>query len=91
MPNHVHAILRFSGSNPAGPHLGEVLRTFKAASTAFIRQFGETGFAWQRNYHDHIIRDQGELERIRAYIIANPRNWHEDPENPLNAPASATH
>jgi REP element-mobilizing transposase RayT len=88
MPNHIHAILRISGSNFAGPKLGEVVRTFKAASTTLIRQSGETGFAWQRNYHDHVIRDQAELERIRAYIVANPRNWHGDPENPSNAAAS---
>ena len=32
---------------------------------------------WQRNYHDHIVRNDDELERIRAYIAQNPRRWWE--------------
>jgi putative transposase len=35
---------------------------------------------WQRDYYDHIIRDDDDLDRIRAYIIDNPTNWHTDPE-----------
>lgn len=38
---------------------------------------------WQRNYHEHIVRDEGELERIRAYIINNPANWDTDQENQI--------
>ncbi len=38
---------------------------------------------WQRNYYDRIIRDDKELDRIRLYIIENPRLWAEDPENLL--------
>jgi len=30
---------------------------------------------WQRNYHEHIIRDQASLERIRRYIADNPARW----------------
>ncbi|MBN7810849.1 hypothetical protein J0A68_07780 [Algoriphagus sp. H41] len=33
---------------------------------------------FQPNYHDHIIRDQGEYQRIKAYIRNNPGKWHED-------------
>lgn len=32
-------------------------------------------FGWQERYHEHIIRDQGELSRISNYIINNPANW----------------
>lgn len=39
------------------------------------------GRLWQRGYHDRVLRD-GERERARAYILANPAQWHEDPENP---------
>ena len=35
---------------------------------------------WQRNYYEHIVRNQSELDRIRLYIIDNPRRWAEDPE-----------
>ena len=43
---------------------------------------------WQRNYYEHVIRNQEALEIIRRYIIDNPARWDEDPENPyrrLNA------
>ena len=31
---------------------------------------------WQRNYYEHIIRDDGSLQRIRVYIAGNPLRWH---------------
>jgi putative transposase len=33
---------------------------------------------WQRNYHEHIIRDEQSYQRISEYIINNPKNWKED-------------
>ncbi len=39
---------------------------------------------WQRNYYEHIIRDEISLEKIRNYIIDNPRKWYDDIENPNN-------
>jgi hypothetical protein len=35
---------------------------------------------WQRNYYDHIIRDDIELDRVREYIVNNPVNWETDEE-----------
>ena len=40
------------------------------------------GFMWQRNYYEHIIRDQTELKNVREYIKANPLKWSQDEENP---------
>jgi len=37
---------------------------------------------WQRNYDEHIIRDEDDLNRVRQYILDNPRKWAEDPDNP---------
>ena len=37
---------------------------------------------WQRNYYEHVIRDQHDYERITGYIAANPGNWASDEENP---------
>ncbi|MFH1772004.1 MAG: transposase [Candidatus Omnitrophota bacterium] len=37
---------------------------------------------WQRNYHDHIIRNDKSLRSIRTYIRANPQTWNFDLENP---------
>ena len=37
---------------------------------------------WQRNYYEHIIRDEAELARVRRYIDENPLQWELDKENP---------
>lgn len=39
---------------------------------------------WQRNYFEHIVRHEGELNLIRKYIIDNPTRWSIDRENPEN-------
>jgi REP element-mobilizing transposase RayT len=57
---------------------------FKTVSTKHINEHRQTPGTpvWQRNYYEHIIRDDGALQRIRAYIAANPLRWHHDRENP---------
>ncbi len=42
---------------------------------------------WQNNFHDHIVRSDQELERIRSYIHANPARWLEDQLHP-DAPSN---
>ncbi len=67
-------------SNPAT--LGKIIRFFKAQSTRMIRTVGNySSFQWQRNYYDHIVRNENELNRIREYIIYNPVKWQHDREN----------
>jgi len=44
-----------------------------------------TEFAWQRNYYEHIIRDEKSLDRIRDYIFNNPFSWALDRENPARS------
>jgi hypothetical protein len=39
---------------------------------------------WQRNYYEHIIRDEKDLQNKTAYIEANPMLWDQDNENPVN-------
>jgi putative transposase len=60
--------------------LGAVVRSFKSATTKRINLLRESpGDAlWQRNYHEHIIRDQADDDRIRGYIAANPQLWAQD-------------
>lgn len=41
---------------------------------------------WQRNYYEHIVRDEKDLNEIREYIITNPLKWALDSENPNNWP-----
>jgi REP element-mobilizing transposase RayT len=40
------------------------------------------GRVWQRNYYEHIIRNEKSLNRIRQYIANNPAQWETDDENP---------
>ena len=37
---------------------------------------------WQRNYYEHVIRTEKELDKVRRYIQENPANWAEDVDNP---------
>jgi REP element-mobilizing transposase RayT len=58
--------------------IGSILRGFKIGVTKWFRQ-NRPGFAvWQRDYWDHIIRNEIELNRIRQYIINNPLKWNDD-------------
>ncbi len=43
------------------------------------------GKLWQRNYYEHIIRNEPSLHRIRQYIANNPLQWALDDENPMRA------
>ena len=40
------------------------------------------GKLWQRDYYERIIRNDRELDALRAYIAANPTRWTEDPNHP---------
>ena len=90
MPNHVHGILvildeRRGGSRTARKirkPLGRLIGAFKTTSSKIIHQAGYHQFAWQRNYYEHIIRDEKQLNSIRAYIAGNPLQWAADRENP---------
>ena len=69
--------------------LGAVVRSFKSAVTKQINEpRGMPGVAfWQRNYWEHIIRNEVSLNRNREYIENNPARWAEDqlhPEAPPN-------
>ncbi len=70
------------------PTLGDVVRGFKARVARAIQRSSQTPGApvWQRNYHEHVIRDEHALNRIRQYIDDNPRNWDADSEHPLASP-----
>ncbi|HEY6874140.1 MAG TPA: YbaK/EbsC family protein, partial [Geobacteraceae bacterium] len=62
--------------------LGAVVRSFKSACSKRINELRNTpGLpVWQRNYHERVIRTDGELHALRDYIHNNPARWEEDPE-----------
>jgi len=73
----------------SAPTLGDIMDWFKTMTTnEYIRGVKGLGWPpfqcrfWQRNYYEHIIRNEGELERIREYIVNNPLRWHLDRQNP---------
>jgi REP element-mobilizing transposase RayT len=69
------------------PTLGQIVAYFKYQSTKEINKADNTGTVtkfWQRNYYEHIIRDEKDLQNKTDYIEANPLLWDEDDENPVN-------
>ncbi len=60
--------------------LGKIIRYFKGLSTYNIRRIYQD-FSWQPRFHDRVIRNQGELNRIKNYIVKNPSAWHQDRNN----------
>jgi REP element-mobilizing transposase RayT len=91
MPNHVHGIVIINdvgaGFKPAPTikhGLPEIIRGFKTFSARRINKYRNTPGQklWQRNYWEHVIRDENELNRIREYIMNNPLQWELDEENP---------
>ena len=66
--------------------MGKIVAYFKYQSAQQINLIRNTpGYpVWQRNYYEHVIRNEYEINRIRQYIIENPVKWAEDEDNPVN-------
>ena len=75
MPNHIHAIIILPGNQTALP---AVIGQYKAAVTKKIRTFYPNADIWQSSFHDHVIRNQADYQRIWAYIDTNPAKWMDD-------------
>jgi REP element-mobilizing transposase RayT len=101
MSNHIHGIIflddvgrgtacrapteQFSKPQPGSSPT--VIRSYKTATTRRINDLRGTNgeLFWQRNYFEHVIRDEKSLQRIRTYTLDNPRHWEMDPENPFDS------
>ena len=64
-----------SAISPKAGSLSATVRSYKSAVTRWAGLNGYDSFAWQARFHDHIIRDEAELNRIRRYIQDNPLKW----------------
>ena len=66
--------------------LGAIVRAYKSAVTYAINKLENSRGAaiWQRNYYEHIIRNEKELDIIARYIYYNPYNWQLDRDNASN-------
>jgi len=74
---------------PNGPQpksLGAVMAQFKSRVTKRLWKFPSLKGTpvWQRNYYEHIIRNERDLQNKTNYIESNPMLWDEDDENPAN-------
>jgi len=92
MPNHLHGIVILTEGGATGTGLSEVVGAFKSMTTVeYIRGVEAKGWPkfrgrlWQRNYYEHVVRDEIELNRLRQYIDDNPAQWELDDEHPLKA------
>ena len=89
MPNHFHGLIWFNALEVgANPSLGDAMKWFKSGTTnKYIRGvrtggwFPFDGHLWQRNYHEHVVRNATDMDRIRAYIVNNPATWPNDTNN----------
>jgi len=79
MPNHVHGILFLNDDTEKQPTLGKIIANYKASITRLARREHDfTLQIWQSRYHDHIIRNLADLNRIRDYVQHNPARWQAD-------------
>ncbi len=70
MQNHLHVIFILYKAEVS---LSKVIQAFKSKSTRKLKKEGFEGRVfWQRNYYEHIIRDENALQKIRIYIQNNP-------------------
>jgi REP element-mobilizing transposase RayT len=97
MPNHVHGIIFIvdpvgpihESTLPKTTRerrtmlLSKTIGRFKMNSAKRINEMRDTSGTpvWQRNYFEHIVRNDKSLNRIREYIAANPHRWQHDTEN----------
>lgn len=100
MPNHFHGIINilksdlpFSSSidKENVTPLPEIIQWFKTMTTnkyiKGVKNYGWTAFngkLWQRNYYEHVIRNDESLNKTREYIEYNPHKWKDDVDNPEN-------
>ena len=66
---------------PVPGSIPTIVRSYKSAVTLRINA-GRGALVWQRNFYEHIVRNDESLDRIRQYIIDNPTRWDDDDENP---------
>jgi len=81
MPNHVHMILVAGNKEHGAPRSSRPTTSLIPRIIAALKKMTnkENEFdMWQTSYHDHIIRDEDEYQRIWKYIDENPEKWQED-------------
>ena len=67
-------------NGPKPGSIGAIVGSFKSATSKRIHDLTNSGghHLWQRNYYEHVIRNERDLQAIYDYILANPGNWEKD-------------
>jgi REP element-mobilizing transposase RayT len=86
-PTYMRTALTSTAPTKRKP-LGRLIGAFKTVSTKHVNILRDTSGnrLWQRDYWDHVIRNENELHRIREYIRNNPARWREDALHPDQPP-----
>ena len=71
----------FSPLHQPSRTIGSVVRGFKIGVTKWFRKNTDVSAVWQRNYYEHIIRNNESMNKIQEYIAGNPAQWDWDREN----------
>lgn len=94
MPNHIHLLITIVKPESLETQSGHFYRqsfsipsivaALKAAVTrrAVEEHLVAPSSLWQRNYYEHVVRNDDDFERIGHYIQLNPETWEDDPEHP---------
>jgi len=69
MKNHIHIIIFLNNSTVS---LSRVIQVFKSITNLRMKNIGHKDVFWQRNYYEHVIRNEEVLTKIREYIENNP-------------------
>ena len=83
MPNHVHMIVLINDSShktfsQRHSTISNVVGYLKMNASKQIHKICSVDKIWQRSFHDHIIRDHKDFEKIFDYVNDNPQNWEKD-------------
>jgi len=100
MPNHLHAVVKINHvgvqnfeplqhkyQHTISKSVGSIIRAYKSTVSHWCKANGHDYFRWQRNFYEHVIRNEDDLDEIREYIVNNPLKWDLDSENPNTAGA----
>jgi len=81
---HASPLPNDRSAGPPRRSLGAIVGSFKSVATKRIRelQHAPALVVWQRNYYEHVIRSDSELNKFRNYIADNPLRWGDDENNP---------
>jgi putative transposase len=97
MPNHIHGVIILrtrldkatttQAETSSAPTIGRIVGAYKSLCIYRWRSYlrsnnsGAPNSFWQRNYYEHVVRNEEELNLVREYILFNPFKWSFDRDN----------